>query len=170
MRRRVFLILLMLFSAQYIHAEVPQINGAFGIKLGDEPDKKYIPEQIPTKIGQLYFIDPPIKNDHFNEYAVLVTFRTNKIFRIYAEKEQTTASCKEELTKLRTSLETIYGKVTEKDSIYMVKQKEKEIQLTCKVSEINNKDASLQIKYIDHQVYKDGLEINDSKSNDARGL
>ncbi len=170
MLKQILLVMLVVSSAQFVQAATPPIEGAFGIKLGDEPDAKYIPEQIPTKLGLLYFIDPPIKNEHFNEYAVLVTIRTNKIFRIYAEKEQTTETCKNELAKVRKSLEKIYGKVTENESIYSVKQNEKEIQLTCKVSKINNKEASLQIKYIDQQVYKDGLESSSSKRNDASGL
>ncbi len=165
-----FITMLMILFSQGVHAEVQTIEGAFGIKLGDEPDKKLESEKVRTKIGMLYFIEPPIKNEHFNEYAILVTTRTNKIFRIYAEKEQTTKTCAEELIKVKETLEKIYGKIVAKDNVYTVKQNEKEINLTCKVSKINKEDASLQIKYIDNQVYKDGIEEVNTDRRDDSGL
>jgi len=118
-----YLILLIIFVAQSVQAEITPIDGAFGIKLGDSPKEKYRAEELPTEIGKLFFVEPPIKNEHFNEYAVLVTHRTNKIFRIYAEKEQSSASCKEELLKVKRSLENIYGTLSVTNKVFTVKQK-----------------------------------------------
>ena len=161
---------LALFVTQFAQAEITPIKGAFGINLGETPRDDYRSGEVPTKIGKLFFIKPPIKNENFNEYAVMVTIRTNKIFRIYAEKEQTTASCNEKIIKVKKSLEKIYGTLTEANKVYAVKQKNKEIYLTCKVSKINNKEASLQIKYVDRKVYEDSLEKTDKNYNDASGL
>ncbi len=170
MIKLIYLIPLIMFSAQNVQAEVVPIDGAFGIKLGDTPKEKYRADELPTEIGKLFFVKPPIKNEHFNEYAVLVTHRTNKIFRIYAEKEQSLATCKEELLKVKRSLENIYGTLTMKAQVFTLKQKNREINLTCKISKINNAEASLQIKYVDHQIFKDSHKKANPDRNDASGL
>jgi len=161
---------LVLLFTQTVQAEGPPIIGAFGIKLGDSPKSDYRTQEVPTKLGKLYFVKPPIKNEHFNEYAVLVTFSTNKIFRIYAEKEQSSASCKVEVLKVKESLEKIYGTLSVTDNVFTFKQQNKEINLTCKVSKINNNESSLQIKYVDHQVYNDSHKKLKPIENDSSGL
>lgn len=170
MKSRILLIILILFTSLGIHAATPAIEGAFGIKLGDPLKPEYKKGEVYTKVGTLFFIDPPVKNEHFNEYAVLITKTTNKIHSIYAEKEQKTIHCKAELLNVKASLEKLYGVVTEKDNIYTVKEKDREINLTCKVSTINADNASLQIKYIDHKIDEDGRIKSDPDSRDTKGL
>jgi len=170
MIKYLFFIPMVLLFTQIAQAEGPQITGAFGIKLGVSPKSNFRTQEMPTRTGKLFFVEPPVKNKHFNEYAVLVTLRTNKIFRIYAEKEQSSSSCKKEILKVKESLEKKYGTLVESNNIFTVKQKNKEINLTCKISEINDKEASLQIKYVDHQVYADAKQKPQATGNDASGL
>ena len=171
MKSQIISITLILLSSLGIHAATPPaIEGAFGIKLGDPLKMDYKKGEVYTKLGTLFFIEPPVKNEHFNEYAVLITKTTNKIHSIYAEKEQKTNNCEAELLKVKTSLEKLYGAVTEKDKVYTVKQTDREINLTCKVSKINADNASLQIKYVDHKTDEEG-RINPQPDNrDAKGL
>lgn len=169
MKNRMLLLVLILLG-QVALAETQQIEGAFGIKLGDSPGAKYSAGKVQTKIGKLYFVDPPIKNEHFDEYAVLVTRRTNKIFRIYAEKEQTTDSCNAELPKVKKSLQRLYGPGIEKENEFIIVKNQREIHLSCKVNQQNKNNASLQIKYIDKQIYQDSLEKPDANRRDASGL
>ena len=159
-----------LFLTQGVSAEAPTIEGAFGIKFGDKPSPEYRADNIPTKEGTLYFVDPPVKNDNFNEYAVLVTNTTNKIYRIYAEKEQSTRDCKTEIIKVKQTLEKIYGSMAESTHAYVIKQKEKEIVLTCKISKLNKDKASLQIKYIDNKIFQESLQKPDANRRDPSGL
>ena len=168
--RNSILLLMMLFFAQTIQAATPVIEGAFGIKLGDIPRIEYQKGEVYTKVGRLYFIDPPVKNDHFNEYAIHVTNMTNKIYSIYAEKEQSAIDCREELLKVKTSLEKLYGTMTEQNKIYSVKQNEREINLTCKINVKNAESAALHIKYIDHRLYKDSISEPDPNHRDSSGL
>lgn len=170
MRNGILLLVLMLLFTQMIQAAAPVIEGAFGIKLGDVPNIEYQKGEVYTKVGRLYFIDPPVKNAHFNEYAVLVTNMTNKIYSIYAEKEQTAVDCRAELLKVKTSLEKLYGTLSEENSIYSVKQNTREINLTCKVNLKNPDNSSLQIKYIDHQIYEDSISKPDPSHRDPSGL
>ena len=172
MTHRMFVLILALLAAQSVsvQAATPKIDGAFGIKLGDTPSHEYRPGKVQTNVGILYFIEPPIKNEHFNEYAVLTTKSTNKIYSIYAEKEQKTAKCQEELLKVKQSLEKLYGNLSVQDGIHAIKQDKREISLTCKISTINKDDASLQIKYVDHQIYEDSLDKTDPNRRDASGL
>ena len=153
-----------------VSADAPPIEGAFGIKFGDKPGHAYRAEKIPTKEGALYFVDPPVKNENFNEYAVLVTNTTNKIHRIYAEKQQSTRDCKAEILKVKQALEKIYGSMTEHHHVYVIKHKDQEINLTCKISNLSRNTASLQIKYIDHQIFKESLQKPDPDRGDASGL
>jgi len=170
MKERMLLLVLILLSGHGVLAVTPQIEGAFGIKFGDTPRAEYRAGKVQTKSGTLYFVDPPIKNQHFDEYAVLVTRRTNKIFRIYAEKEQTTDSCNTELPKVKKTLQNLYGPGIEKESDFIIIQNQKEIHLACKVNQRNKSNASLQIKYIDNQIYQDSLEKSDANRRDASGL
>jgi hypothetical protein len=170
MKLRFLLILLIFLSYQGIQAATPVIEGAFGLKLGDTPRSEYQKGDVYTKVGTLYFIDPPIKNMHFNEYAILVTKTTNKIHSIYAEKEQKTVSCEEEILKVKESLLKHYSTISEKDHIYFVKIGDREINLTCKVNKKNANNASLQIKYIDHKIYEEGRVKSSPEKRDASGL
>jgi hypothetical protein len=170
MKSRILSSILILLSSQGIQAATPTIEGAFGIKLGDTLNADFKKGEVYTKLGTLFFIDPPVKNEHFNEYAVLITKTTNKIHSIYAEKEQKTVNCKAELLKVKMSLEKLYGVVTEKDKIYSVKQMDREINLTCKVSKINADNASLQIKYVDHKIDEEGRVKSKQDGRDQKGL
>jgi len=170
MKGRLSLALFSIFLCHSIQASTAQIEGAFGIRFGDAPDVDYQQGQVYTKLGTLYFVDPPTKNEHFDEYAVLVTKTTNQIYSIYAEKEQHVKECATELTKVKVSLEKRYGPATEKEKIYTIKQQQREITLTCKLSQKDNTKASLQLKYTDHQIYQDSLEKDDSGQRDASGL
>ena len=161
--------LILLFTSG-VSADAPPIEGAFGIKFGDKPGHAYRAEKIPTKEGALYFVDPPVKNENFNEYAVLVTNTTNKIHRIYAEKQQSTRDCKAEILKVKQALEKIYGPMKEFNHTYVIKQKDQEINLTCKISQQNQNTASLQIKYIDNQIFQESLQKPDPNRRDASGL
>jgi len=170
MKFRILSIILILTSYQGAQAATPAIEGAFGIKLGETLKADYKKGEVYTKVGTLFFIDPPVKNEHFNEYAVLITKTTNKIHSIYAEKEQKTINCEAELLKVKTSLEKLYGVLAENDKIYTVKQMDREINLTCKVSRINADNASLQIKYVDHKIDEEGRVKSNPDRRDTKGL
>jgi len=170
MKDRMWMLVLILLTGQSALAGTQQIVGAFGIKLGESPDAKYRAAKVQTKIGTLYFVDPPIKNEHFDEYAVLVTMGTNKIFSIYAEKEQTKDSCNTELHKVKKSLQTLYGPGIQKEYEFVIIQNKIEIHLSCKVNQRNKNNASLQIKYIDNQILQNSQEKADTNHRDASGL
>jgi len=128
-----FIIPLSLFANSANFAK-EEIDGAFGIKLGQEVKGKYFKKFIKIKDIQGF--------DGFDEYWYSITPKSNLVYRIFAEKRDfKEGKCGESFDLISIYLQEKYGKI-EKEITYPTianyeefqwfsKDKNRRIQLRC---------------------------------------
>ena len=128
-----------------------EITGAFGIKLGDDFSaiKKYILKNFESdsSIPIAYYVNPPKKNNLFDEYVVKVTPLTKKIASIIAIKKTTDGNCEVLLKALIEKLDKKY------DLFGSLKRTPEGLSYSAK----SRNDMSLLGKFITVECNKDTL-------------
>ena len=153
------------------------IKGAFGYTLGFTFDKKSA-----IKVGELtsgdpiYAVQPTKKFRKFNEYSVLITPKTNKIYAIWARaKFDNIAAALEELKVVKALIEKKYGKKFENSTFSMNNQTslyfgDRDIFIQ---TDNNYKSAMLEIRYTDDRITKIAEKekiSNEMKNSDSDAI
>lgn len=91
------------------------LKGAFGVEFGEKvSDEKHGFERVlkySLSAGHRYLFDPEDPYGKFEEYSVMVTPESNRVFKIRAEADfQHRSDCESELVAVKHSLEKKYGK------------------------------------------------------------
>lgn len=178
---RTFLILL-LFNVLFIantHGE-QKIMGAFGVQLGD-----YFDPSSAIGTGELedgtpmYQFNPEKKFRSFDDYYVLITPKTHKIYGIWgigtAENSQ---KCEKEQALIMDLLQKKYG-VQEKERLFdpltdvkNIGQGNRDVTVKCSgFGDMSFVDMSINIRYYDRELKKlaeeERLEIIGSQVDDS---
>lgn len=147
-------LLLSIFPVFNIYAEQTKIGGAFGLKFGEKynPDTMYKNKTfMPTEIGVLIPVNPPIPMpEFFNDYKIIVTPKTLKIFGITASKIYDNQKiCKEKLTNIESMFSKAYGQ-------YLILDNNHSKELTINKVDIkfNCIKGKLRITYVNEAISK----------------
>lgn len=155
MRKKIYLTFLLFFLPIFnIYAEQVKIPGAFGLKFGEKynPDTMYKDGTfMPTEIGILLPVQPKTPMpEFFDDYRIMVTSKTLKIFGITASKKYKDKNiCNEKLKKIETMFAKAYGQYSILDNNHS-----KELTLNDVEIKFNCLKERLRITYVNESMSK----------------
>jgi hypothetical protein len=167
------LLLIFLFASFNSIAE-NKISSAFGLSLGADFDiKSSTGESSLTDGTPLYLFEASKTFRSFNNYYVLVTPKTQKIYSIWGIGEfENTPSCKKEQALIMAILKSKYGepnKKSKKREIQIISQDNREIMTKCS----GYSDVTIEIRYTDKAlqlIAEDERIVLESEKLDSSAL
>ena len=147
-------LLLFMFPVFNIYAEQTKIEGAFGLKFGEKYNSETMYKDktfMPTEIGVLIPVNPPIPiPEFFNDYKIIVTSKTLKIFGITASKKYDNQKiCEEKLSTIESMFSKAYGQYSILDNNHS-----KELTLNDVEIKFNCLKERLRITYVNESMSK----------------